>query len=148
MDEVAEGLLSNIPAGEELRDPREGDYDAPLTAVERKRFDSGAVALQLTFSGMVNKENNMFDFTESVFIPSADSSDGFRRMFVGALHDIGILPRDDKRSRIATTEEHYQTFEDAAKTKVGTVYPIRLKTDSEGQLRLRFRRVRVPKQVQ
>ena len=136
-DEVVEGLLGSIPRGEELIDPREGTHqNARLAAVELVEQSNGS-ALKVTFNGLEDAEGTSFEHQERITIATHNSDDFIKRLFLAALHDYGLVPRNQRQAVYAETDEHRAELLAAFQSKVGTNYPLRLK-ESNGYLRGRL----------
>lgn len=142
MPEVQENLLSSIPTGEALIDPKEGDYpDARLGAVELVEQGSG-YSLKMTWMDMVDSTSRPFEQQDRITIPTSDSPDFIHRMFLAACHDFEIVPRSFRSRILADTSEDRDRVLEAFATKVGSQYAIGIKADKNGYLRVRIARKR------
>lgn len=141
MDEMVNNtLLKNVPIGPELREPRLGVHDnATLTAVSRTDNGRGWFALRLTFANMTDAEGHEFEFDTNITLPTSESEPIVQRMFLAALHDLGVVAKEDKRARTAETEEHREAYCAAVEAKIGTVYPVKI-TEGDIMPNLRFQR--------
>ena len=142
-DPIIEALLASVETGEELVDPRAGDHNGVLSEVgELKVSQSGNSFFNVTFGNLESGEGDPFSFSSVVVLPTRDSDEKLARMFLANLHDYGILPREYRNAVYAETDEQRTAIRRAFEAKKGTTYPVRLKLDKEGDLRLRIKRTR------
>ena len=146
MSEVTENLLSSIPTGAEIHDPREGEHtEAQLFAVEVVDQSNGP-ALKLTYNNMVDSEGRNFEHQERYTIPTSASEQFIQGMFLNLLHEIGIVPRTSKKCPLFDAEADRGTLVDAFNTRIGANIPLRLKIDDKsGYMRSRILRQKVSK---
>lgn len=140
MPEVVENLLSSVPTGEVLVDPKEGDYpEARLGAVELVEQGNG-YSVKLTWMDLVDQQGRPFEHQDRVTIPTSDSEDFIHRMFLAACHDFEVVPRSFRSKLHADTEADRERIVEAFTSKVGGTYPIALKSDKNGYMRSRITR--------
>ena len=139
MAEVAENLLGSIPTGEILIDPKEGDHDARLGAVELVEQGNGH-SVKLTWMDMTDSNGRPFEHQERITVPTSGSQDFIHRMFLAACHDFEVVPRNARSRILADTETDRDAIVQAFSSKIGTVYPISIKSDNKGYLRSRISR--------
>lgn len=136
--EVEDKLLSSIPRGEVLSDPRAGSYTgARVRGWEIAQNKNGGYALVGEFYGLTDAEGNEFTHKERLNLPEAATEARFKRFFLASMHDLGVIPEDDKQAIYTDGEESRQALlaEVAAKTE-GNTYAFRLVEDG-AYLRLR-----------
>ena len=141
MDEVLANLLGSIPRGEELHDVREGEHpDAKLVdalLVPNTSDKLPPYAIQKVYQGLVDVDGKAFELKDKVNIPESNSDDWVKRMFLADLHDMGIVPREQKQAIFTETDEHREAVLAAYQSKVDTNYPLRVVTDKNGYIRVR-----------
>jgi hypothetical protein len=141
MSDSSENLLGSIPTGEEIHDPREGDHqEARLTYVEVIEQSNGH-ALKLTYNNMVDSEGRSFEYQERYTIPTSTSEQFIQGMFLNLCHELGIIPRTQKRCPLFDDVGHRSTLEGVFNSKIGSTVPLRLKIDDKsGYMRSRILR--------
>ena len=140
MAEVADNLLSSIPTGEILIDPKEGEHEsARLGAVELVE-QNGGHSVKLTWMDLIDSNGRPFEHQERITVPTSNSQDFIHRMFLAACHDFEVVPRSVRSRILADTEHDRDEIVSAFSSKIGTVYPISIKSDNKGYLRSRITR--------
>lgn len=143
-DEVLNGLLDGAGVGDsELRDPREGEYEAVVDRVALTENGPNAKirhALIVTYGDMIDANGRTFPVDDRINIPTSDADDTIKRMFLQSLHSLKLVPYSDKRPYFADSEEQRDVFLKAFQSLEGTRVPIRIVLDNEGWLRVRIRR--------
>jgi hypothetical protein len=146
MPEVVENLLSSIPTGAEIHDPREGDHNEARLMFVEVIDQSNGPALKLTYNNMVDGEGRDFEYQERYTIPTSISEQFIQGMFLNVLHEVGIVPRISKRCPLFDAEADRATLVEVFNTKVGATIPLRLKIDDKtGYMRSRILRAKVSK---
>lgn len=141
-DEQVENLLANLPSAGEVRDPREGEHvDARVQDVELTGpFSNGDYGIQVTFVGLVDTEGREFSHKAKYTIPTSNSQDFIRRIFLGATHDLCIVPRNSKSGIVADDDASRAAVLAAFQTIVGAKFPLKLSADRQGYMRERYLR--------
>lgn len=140
-DQVTSGLLGSIPRGETLKDPREGQYDAPIIGNELVQNTTGSYAILAEFGPLTDSEGKDFTHKERFNIPEPHSDVQQKRMFLSSLHDLGIVDRNDKQAVYCATDDDRAALLAAFDSKRGESFPFKL-TEQNGFLRLRLFRKR------
>ena len=139
MSNVAEELLSSVPRGEVIKDPREGDYpEAQFQGVELAQNASGSWALIVLFGSLTDTNGRAFEHKERYNIPESGSDPVQKRIFLSNLHDLGIVPVEDKRSIHADTDEARDALYAAFRAQDGEFFHVRLKEDNQGFMRAKI----------
>ena len=143
MDSIAETLLSNIPRGEVIKDPREQDYpEATIQGAELVQNSTGSWAVILEWGNLVDTDGRAFPFKERYNIPESDSDPVQKRIFLSNLHDIGLISRDDKRAVHADTDEQREALLVAFQSLTGNVANLRLQESKQGYMQSRVLRAK------
>lgn len=141
MSNVASELLNSIPRGEVIHDPREGDYpEAVFQGAELAQNASGSYAVIVLFGDLTDGNGRAFEHKERYNIPESGSDPVQKRIFLSNLHDLGIVPIEDKRSVHADTEEVREALYAAFKAQEGQSFHLRLKEDNQGFMRAKILR--------
>ena len=138
MDSVASELLSQIPVGDELKNPRAGVYESAV--VKEVTHNDGDDFLTIVFTGMRDQEGNDFDHYHRVSFPTSNSEEWIQRQFLALLHDLGLVEMQDKQRRLVETPEVVEATVGLSLTLVGSSYSINLTENKKGFLNLYFQR--------
>ena len=125
---VIENLLGSIPVGEEIKDPRENDYDATLKDVEVVEQKNGH-SLRLVFGDIEDANGRSFEHKENVTIPTSEHVGDLafiQDIFLRWAQGLEVIPRTQRSAVLADTEEHRGVVLNAFKTKIGGRFPITL----------------------
>lgn len=126
MPDVTENLLSSIPVGDKVIDPREGIHEnATLRAVELVSGDDW-YSLKLTFGNLTDANGKEFEHQERITIPNSNSEDFIQRLFLSACHDFEIVPRSFRQRILSDTDDNRQTIVTAFESKIGGNYPLKI----------------------
>lgn len=139
MAEVVENLLSSIPVGEVLVDPKEGDHEARLGAVELVEQGNGH-SVKVTWMDMTDSNGRPFEHQDRITVPTSNSEDFIHRMFLSACHDLQVVPLSFRSKIYADTEADRDRIVEAFTSKIGSRYPLTIKADKNGYMRSRISR--------
>jgi hypothetical protein len=137
-NDTVENLLGTIPTGDEVKDPRENDYEATLkdaSIVEQKNGHS----LKLVFGNIVDTNGKDFEHNERVTIPTSESEKFIQDIFIRWAHGLEVLPRSHRNAILADSEEHRGIVLEAFKSKLGEQFPLTIYSNN-GYLRSRVSR--------
>ena len=139
--EVVDNLLSSIPTGEAIKDPREGDHiGAKLTNPELVEQSNGH-SLKITWGDLTDSNGRGFEYQERYTIPTSQSDEFIHRLFLSVCHEAGVLPRESKSRILADTEADRNTILQAFQQRIGETVDLRLTQDAKsGYMRSRFLR--------
>lgn len=133
--EVVENLLSSIPTGEVIKDPREGDHlDAQLKFVELVDQANGK-ALKLTYGNLTDTNGREFEHQERLSIPKSDSHEAVQRIFLSACHSLEVVPRSFRKTILADTDVDQENVFSAFTSKIGQPVALRLRPDTSGYMK-------------
>lgn len=143
MSSIMDQLTAIIGSGEVLKDPKEGMYEATVSEVSSQQFNSGALALCLKLTGMVDANGHTFEQNEKIFVPSSEGSTQFKFMFLDTLKTLGLI--DQSYEQAITFDEENEQFQQfvgiVAEALEGSVIPLRIsRNKNTGYYNARFRR--------
>jgi len=144
-DTVFTNLLTSVPRGEAIIDPRVGDHEgAEFQGAELLQNSTGSWAIVATFGNLRDTEGKLFEHKERYNIPESTSDVAVKRIFLGVLHDLGLVPQEENAAVYAETDEHRRELADAFKSLKGNQYNLRLRprTDNNAFVRASFIRSR------
>jgi len=142
-DELFDEFLKDVNVGEEITDPRVGTHpDAVLSEVEVRENKSGNPMLVMTYSGCTDSDDNEFELKDFINLPHAETHPVGQRIFLGMLHDMGVVPRTHKRAILIESMDQAEKLAARLDKCVGINFPLRVTEDNQGYMRIRLQRQR------
>lgn len=144
MNELANKILAESQAPVvAVADPREGVHPNVkfLGATLDKPSSVGWTAV-LSFGGMLDTNGREFEVSQVVTIPTIESPEFIRLIYLNLLHSLEILERGVRKYKVPVTEEDVQINVNALNACIGMNLRLRIGIDRKGFLRADIQRQR------
>lgn len=129
MSELFDDLLASATGTQEVKDPKVGEFEATLSAVDTKQTRDGeGLYLVLTWSGMVGPDGYTFEQDDRLFAPRHDSLYFQVKQFWSKLVALGVVPASVlKQGQLPLlSNEGVEKLAIALTEKIGSVHRIKI----------------------